>query len=172
MVGKDSRRTFNVEVVGRRIVAISAVGIAIMMCITTVDVTRRYIFGVPIVGVLEVNELILVFVVFSGLAYCQHENGHLSVDLLVARLGVRGQPRVKFIALVVSVVFFAVIVFGVWLAAYRSTMAGEYSYGLIPFPKWPGKVIIAVGLTALWGQLCIDLYRAAELVILKRSSPD
>jgi len=163
--------THALEKLGRRIVAISAIGIAIMMVITTVDVTRRYLFDVPIAGVLEVNELILVFVVFSGLAYCQLNKGHLAVDVLVARLDPRRQAITEVIALAVSVLFFAVIVSGVWWSAYRSTMAGEYSYGLIPFPKWPGKVIIAVGLTALWGQLCIDLYRAAG-VISNRSGKD
>ncbi len=55
-----------------------------IMCLTTADVAGRYLFNAPITGVFELTEFMVLFLIFSFLAYTQHSKGHVSVDLLVS----------------------------------------------------------------------------------------
>ncbi len=45
------------------------------------------------------------------------------------------------------------------LAAIRSTQRGEVSFGVIAFPVWPGRIILAAGLILLSIQLLVDFVR-------------
>ena len=47
---------------------IAAAAIAMMIISTTVDTTSRYAFNYPIAGVFELNEVLLVIVVFMTVA--------------------------------------------------------------------------------------------------------
>lgn len=155
---------------GNWVVAVSAIGIGFMMVMTTTDVVMRYVFQKPIVGVLELNEVILVFVVYSGLAYCQREKGHLFVDMLVNRFEARKQAIVRVVALAVSVVFFAFVAPAALSAGYKAAIAGEFGYGLIRFPRWPGKIVIGLGVLALCVQLIVDLVEAIRHVPTSRGN--
>jgi len=45
--------------------------------------------------------------------------------------------------------------------ALRSTQRGEISFGVITFPIWPAKIILAAGLILLTIQLVMDILRLA-----------
>ncbi|MBN2034476.1 MAG: TRAP transporter small permease [Deltaproteobacteria bacterium] len=62
-----------------------------MMTLGTVDVIGRYLFNKPILGTLEVFEILLPAIVLLGLGYTQESRGHVSMELLVSHLS----PRTK-----------------------------------------------------------------------------
>ena len=64
-----------------------------MMALGTVDVIGRYLFNKPILGTLEVFEILLPAIVLLGLGYTQENRGHVSLELLVLQLS----PRTKTI---------------------------------------------------------------------------
>jgi TRAP-type C4-dicarboxylate transport system permease small subunit len=69
-----------------------------MMALGTVDVIGRYLFNKPILGTLEVFEILLPAIVLLGLGYTQENRGHVSMELLVLRLS----PRTKTILDIVT----------------------------------------------------------------------
>jgi TRAP-type C4-dicarboxylate transport system permease small subunit len=64
-----------------------------MMGLGTADVIGRYLFNNPILGTLEVFEILLPAIVLLGLGYTQENRGHVTMELLVTQLS----PRTKTI---------------------------------------------------------------------------
>ena len=62
-----------------------------MMALGTVDVLRRYLFNSPILGTLEVFEILLPAIVLLGLGYTQENRAHVKMELLVSHLSFRTQ---------------------------------------------------------------------------------
>ena len=69
-----------------------------MMALGTVDVIGRYLFNKPILGTLEVFEILLPAIVLLGLGYTQENRGHVTMELLVLQLS----PRTKTILDIVA----------------------------------------------------------------------
>ena len=60
--------------------------IAAMMLLTTVDLVARYFIGRGLTGVFEIMSLMFCITLYSGLAYCQTQHGHIHVTLIVTKL--------------------------------------------------------------------------------------
>ena len=62
-----------------------------MMVLGTCDVMGRYLFNKPILGTLEIFEILLPAIVLLGLGYTQGNHAHVRVELFVSRLSLRKQ---------------------------------------------------------------------------------
>ena len=60
---------------------VASIMLAIMMCLTMVDVIGRYVFSSPIFGASEWISFLMGIVVFSGLGICNSRNKHIYVEL-------------------------------------------------------------------------------------------
>lgn len=66
----------------RGLAAVSGAAIVAIMLLTCADVFLRYLFNAPIEGTLDLTQMLMVAIVFFGLAYCGWTGGHVVVDLL------------------------------------------------------------------------------------------
>lgn len=74
--------------------ALNNIGMAIlivMMLLVTTDVILRYLFNQPILGTLEVVEVMLVVIIFFILAQTMVKGKHVAAEVFVSRLEERGQ---------------------------------------------------------------------------------
>ena len=71
----------------RCVAALSMVALALL---TLFDVLGRYAFNVPVVGAVELTEMLMVGVIFSGIVLATLQREHVTVDLLATGLGRRG----------------------------------------------------------------------------------
>ena len=69
-----------IEVVG----FLALIALLAMMLLTTADVFFRYFFDKPILGSIEIVELLMVSVAGLGLAWCTLKSGHIRVDILIS----------------------------------------------------------------------------------------
>jgi TRAP-type C4-dicarboxylate transport system permease small subunit len=78
-----------------------------MMALGTVDVLGRYLFNKPILGTLEIFEILLPAIVLLGLGYTQENRAHVRMELLVSHLSFRTQTVLSLLmngcALLISV---------------------------------------------------------------------
>jgi TRAP-type transport system small permease protein len=111
--------------------------IVVTMLLTVGNVLGRWLFARPIAGTVELTELAMLGIVYLGFAYAQHEDDHISVDLLYGRLGHTGRALVDAFASFVAAVVLALIAWRLWayggtlLASNRTTAARSIS--LYPF---------------------------------------
>lgn len=134
----------------------------VIMLGVSADAVLRYTVRRPITGTLEAVELLLVFAVFASLAQTQADKGHIAVGLLTERL--RGRPRavVSAVTSLLALALFAGMTWATGALALRSWRMGEYTPGLIAFPLYPSRFLVALGSLFLCLQLIVELARALE----------
>ena len=63
--------------------------LAVMTCITFMQVVARYVFNYSFVWALELNTFLFAWLIFLGMAYGVRVGAHIGVDALVKSLGPR-----------------------------------------------------------------------------------
>lgn len=79
--------------VGLKWLALATLGL--MVLLITVGVVGRA-FGKPIIGDVELVQVMMVIVIAAGLAYAQSENAHISIGLVVDKFSPRAQSFVAW----------------------------------------------------------------------------
>lgn len=138
---------------------ISMANCFIMVIITILDVLSRHLLHRPVPGVIELNEVLMVGIVFLGLGMAQKEKSHIRAELFVSRLPPRLRRLFDLLALVFSTCFWAILLTQALPRAWGSYLTGEYREGLIKFPIWPARWALAIGILILCLQLARDFYR-------------
>jgi TRAP-type mannitol/chloroaromatic compound transport system permease small subunit len=124
------------------------------------DAILRYALDRPITGTLEGVELLLVFAVFLSLARTQAERGHIAVDIITERLSGRPRAALEALTALLGLVLFGAVTWATGGMALRSWQMGEYSAGLIAFPIYPSRILVALGSLLLSLQLLLEFIRA------------
>lgn len=124
------------------------------------DAILRYALNRPITGMLEGVELLLVFAVFPSLARIQAERGHIAVGILAERLAGRPRAALETLTSFLGLLLFGTVTWATGAMALRSWRMGEYSAGLIAFPIYPSRILVALGSLLLSLQLLLELTRA------------
>lgn len=68
------------------IVRIAELSLVALALLTLVDVLGRYLFKFPVRGSVELTEVLMVAVIFSGIVLATRAHGHVAVDLLATNL--------------------------------------------------------------------------------------
>lgn len=129
-----------------------------------VDTLLRYFANRPVAGMLEGVELLLVFAVFAGLAQTQAEGGHITIDAFTERLHDRVRVFVRALTALLALLLFAAVTWATGAYAWRSWQMNEYSAGLIAFPIYPSRFVVAFGSFFLCLQLLQTLVEALRRV--------
>lgn len=127
-----------------------------MMGSIFLDAVLRGLFNVALLGIVESNSMLLVAIVYLGLAGAQASGAHFRVTLLSDRVPYR--LRQLFIGLGFALVLVTVVIL-FWFtfqSAIFSFKRDEISYGLIDFPLWPSRALIAFGFALLLAQMLVD----------------
>ena len=119
--------------------------IMVLMFFAASEIIGRYFFNSPIPGHIEIVELIMVGVVFLGLAYTQLQNGHIRMQLLQKKI-FRGRfyHIAEALILLFSLVVFAMITRSSFIAALDAYEFGDIT-SYINWPTWPSKMCIPLG---------------------------
>lgn len=78
----------------------------LMVALVTVHVMSRAIFNKPLIGTVELEELMIVIMVFCGIAYTQITGNHISVDFITSRLPKRLQNTICVATSLLTTIFF------------------------------------------------------------------
>lgn len=129
--------------------SISGITIFFMMCLTTADVFGRYFLARPIIGTVEISELLMIMIIYLALAYTEKTNTHISMDLIPDMLK-RKKRWIGYHAAGIFNIFppLVVFAFGSYLffsTTYKSYLTREASFGPLYIRYWPLKIIIGIG---------------------------
>jgi TRAP-type mannitol/chloroaromatic compound transport system permease small subunit len=133
-----------VDVVTEKVGKAISLLVILIMVITTIEVTARYVFNSPTIWAWPINrELFGVFILFGG-AYTLLHGGHIRIEILYNRFPRRVKLIATLIALACFVAFIGVLVWqGAWMAA-NSLMSGERASGTFHIPLYPFKILIPI----------------------------
>lgn len=122
--------------------------LSLLMLLVTIHVIGRYLLGLPIPGSVELIELLMVLVVFLGLADCAVHHGNVSVSLFVDRLSKRAQAVIDVFTCLLSIVIVSLIT---WQSAeqVRLLLQSGHASGALRIPHWPFAIVMTIGWAAL-----------------------
>ncbi len=148
-----------IETLLMRLGVASGIATLLITVVVVVDVAGRSIFNNPIHGATELAELLLVGMVFFGLAAAQQGRQNYSIDIATRHLPASVQGLVDLLGYIVCL---GIVVILAWLStnqAFVSWGRGEAGFGIIPFPIWPARFVLAFGFWLLALQLVCDILR-------------
>jgi TRAP-type C4-dicarboxylate transport system permease small subunit len=138
------------------IVAMSA--ICLMSFSTSMDVLKRWITGWPFEGVMQLNECLMVVMVFLGLAFAQFHRRHIRIAFVVSHL----KPKKIVIADIIScgcaMICLALMAWKTLEEGIWSCSILEYRFGNVRMPVYWARMLIPIGLVGMIGQLIIDIW--------------
>jgi C4-dicarboxylate transporter, DctM subunit len=116
---------------------IGGIILAAMMFLTAADVLFRYVFNSAITGAVELNELMLVLVVFFSLAQAAVRKEHVRVELVVSKFPINTQNILNVVSdLVVFGLSFIITWQAVIFAMDRMKKHATTAVLLVPIPPF------------------------------------
>ena len=128
------------------------------------DVIGTQFLKSPLPGAKELTESTMVLIVFGALTYAQIKRSHIRVELLYTRMGPRGRAVMDVIADIAALLFFMLLLWQAVNEAIFSVQLKEATVGLIRFPLYPARIILAAGTGLLIVRLLIDLFEDLQRV--------
>lgn len=98
-----------VEPIARYLNAAGACTSLLMVILVTVHVISRAMFNQPLMGTVELEELMIVILVYCGIAYTQVTGNHISVDFITGRLPKGTQEVLAVATSLVQGLFFMIL---------------------------------------------------------------
>lgn len=139
--------------------ALMAWSIFLLMVLVLVEVVARYLLNQPLSVAEEYGGYLLVAMTMIGLAYTWKEKGHISVDLLVSRLPVRLQLRLRAVTLMLAAALTVLLVAAGLRMVSQSILFGTRSGSWLRTPlAWP-QMIVALGSALLALQLFAEIVK-------------
>lgn len=138
---------------------ISGFATLLIILVVTIDVAGRFLFNAPFHGGVEISELLMVVLVFFGLAAAQQQRQNYAIELLVRHFPAWLQRAFELFGYVATL---AIVVFLAWPSSKQALSSfdrGEAGFGVVSFPLWPARILLAAGLWLLALQLLGDIYR-------------
>ena len=111
----------------------------------------------PIPATFEFMGAMMVVTVFLAVSFAQHKRRHIRVEVLVKLLPASLQKIADVIQFALSAAVFIMIAWFTWPAAIHAFNVGEYAPGLIKFPLWPARFVLAFGATLMTVQCLFDM---------------
>jgi TRAP-type C4-dicarboxylate transport system permease small subunit len=122
--------------------------IALMVSVIADVISRRSGSG-SLPGMMELSESLLVIMTFLGMAQAERVSAHVRTTLLTDRLPDVARMWVQAGA---YVIYFAIVAWWAYasvLRAVESTQRSEYRTGILEFPVYPARIVLAIGMVAL-----------------------
>lgn len=139
--------------------------LALFMMFTIVyEVFMRYVFNMPTIWVLEVNQYVLCAYAALAGGYTMLHKGHVNVEILYEKFSPKRKALINICS---SVCFYAVVLILLWKSgfiAWEAWETQESSYSMLDAPLWPAKMAIPVGAFLLLLQGTANLIR--DLIFL------
>ena len=138
---------------------LSGLAIFAITIIVMLDVAMRAAFNAPVPGTTELSTLLLVGLIYLGLASVQSRKQNYRVEIMIGFLPPRPRLILEGVTTLLSAVAVGILAWFTSIEAWNATLAQEMSFGAIIFPVWPARVIVAGGLILLTLQLLLDVLR-------------
>jgi TRAP-type C4-dicarboxylate transport system permease small subunit len=139
------------------VLLVGGIGMLISMFLGTADVIGTQMLSQPVPGAREITESTMVLIVFGALTYGQIRRSHIRVELLYTRLPPRGRAALDILADLCGLLFFGLLLWQAINEAEFSMQIGEATDGLIRFPLYPARIILATGTALLLVRLVLDV---------------
>lgn len=130
-----------------------------MMMLTTVDVFLRYFFDRPILGSIELVELMMVSIAGLSLAWCTLRSGHIRVDLLLGFFSKKTNRVIDIVNYMFTAVICGLMVPSlIW--RYIEGVKMDVRTYVLRLPEGPFVLLLSFGYLLMFTVLIIQIVKA------------
>ena len=159
-----------VHYIERGTALISGFGIFAMMMLGVVQIFSRKLFNIPILGYIDLVEIMMTFLVFLGLAYTERLGNHIRMEIFVSYLKGRTLWLFELTGVILGLFVIAVLIKYSWDHAIRAYTSGDSTID-IQLLWWPSKMVVPAALALLFVRLLVSLWGYLRLVIDPTATP-
>ena len=145
------------------------ISIFIVMILTSIQIISRVV-GYPWPAFLELSELAISIFAFLGVAFAQRMDGHIRMELLVAKLKGKIKWIVEFIATFCAIIVIGILIYYSSLFAIDAYVIGDSTMVSL-FRTWPAKILVPIGFTIWFLRLFLELIGYLRWMININSQP-
>src|SRR3546814_16332734 len=127
------------------LLVLSVFATLLIILIVVADVTGRFLFNAPFHGGVELSELLMVALVFFGLAAAQQQRQNFSIELLVRHFPRRVQGAFELFGYVPCLLIVVVLAWPRSKQALVSLESGAAGFGIGFFPLVHPHTLPAIG---------------------------
>lgn len=142
-----------------RLASISALATLVLVVLIAADLFARNVLRASIPGAAEISTILLVLMVYCGLAGAQAARGHFNITFVLMLLSPRWRRVLDVISLALVCLIAAGLSWLTWGSAVSSFWKGEASWGIVTVPIWPARIAVTAGLALLSLQALLDCLR-------------
>lgn len=139
--------------------------IIVLVLVMVVEVTRRYGFNEPIMGIQDIDCAYFGAYYTMAAAYCLLTAGHVKVDVIWTMFSPRNRAIIDLITFPVFAMFLGGLLYSSWVFGMNSTWVGGIGWNLevdqshLRLPLYPLKWSLFIGSAMLTAQALIKLAR-------------
>jgi len=128
---------------------IAMILLLLLMFITVGDIVGRYMVGIipgfgPIPGTFELTEIMLAIAVLTAIGHTQMGRGHISIDLVIAKLPRRIRNIIDCLTDLLSLVIFILVTWQTIVYAHLLYISHDVS-AILRLPLFPFLIVAAIG---------------------------
>jgi len=135
-----------------------------MMALGTADVFGRYLFNNPILGTLEVFEMLLPAIVLLGLGYTQESRAHVTMEIVVSHLSPRTQTVLSIFTNGLALFLSAMILWRGWVLVVGYWHMGR-TIPTIGVPMFLPQLLVPLGALILCLVLIVQMLQYVTQLI-------
>lgn len=141
---------------------VAAVLMALTGAMLTYEVIARYFFIRPTVWAAELSQLCLIWGSMLAMAWLLHARRHITVNAVTTLLPPLGRRVAAGAALVLVVIFSAIVTYWGWDIFHDSFVRGRTTGSLLNLPVWISELSIPVGFALLAVQGVVEIIRLRD----------
>jgi len=145
---------------------VGIIAVLVMLAVTCIDVIGTKCFGSPFLGAIDVITLSQVIAIAFTIAIAQISGRHISVELFVSSLSKTSQAVIDSLIYLLQALFFAVIVWRIYMLGRALRIAAEVSATLF-VPLYPFLFAMALGFVPITVLCLLNSVNAAMKVVKK-----
>lgn len=126
---------------------LGSAAVLVMMLLTVADVSMRFFFEKPIVGAVELGQILMVLV-FLAVPLTTTEESHVSVDLVVNRFSNRVKGIVRLVVLTLTLGICTLMAWQAYTASAFSRLMNS-TFSLLKVPEYPFYWVMVLGFVGM-----------------------
>ena len=147
-----------IDEMARYAALISTAALLVILVVILIGVFFRAM-RLPIGGIIEINQFLIVISIFLGFAYLQYQNSHIKVEVLMPWYPPFLKGILPILTNVLAFLFFSAIMYGGIRMGIKSYLVGEYEFGIRAIPVWIIRAFVPLGSLAVLIVVVADLTR-------------
>jgi len=140
---------------------LALIALIAMMLLTTTDVFFRYFFDNPILGSIEMVELLMVSVAGLSLAWCTLKSGHIRVDILISMFSKKTNRILDIVNFVFTAGICGFMVPSLIWRYIEGTKMNIRTY-VLKIPEGPFVLLLCLGYLLMFTVLIIQIVKSVS----------